>query len=42
MSNANDDTVDENWWYVSILNYDSIKFKTRDQLRDFIYLLQNL
>ena len=42
ISNANDDSVDENWWYVSILNYESIKFKTRDQLRDFIYLLQNL
>lgn len=42
ISNANDEVVDENWWYVSILNYDYIKFKIRDQLRDFIYLLQNL
>lgn len=42
ISNANDEVVDENWWYVSILSHNYIKFKTRDQLRDFIYLLQNL
>ncbi len=42
ISNANDEVVDENWWYVSILSHNNIKFKTRDQLRDFIYLLKNL
>ena len=42
ISNANDEVVDENWWYVSILSHNYIKFKTRDQLRDFIYLLKNL
>lgn len=42
ISNANDEAIDEDWWYVEILNYEYIKFKKRDQLRDFIHLLENL
>lgn len=42
ISNANDDNMNIDEWYVNILNYDSIKFKTRDSLRNFIELLNNL
>jgi hypothetical protein len=42
ISPANDEVSDDNWWYVTIFNHQSIKFKERDQLRDFIYLLNNL
>ena len=40
ISNANVEVVDENWWYVSILNHECIKFKNRDSLRDFIHMLE--
>jgi hypothetical protein len=42
ISPANDEIADDSWWYVTICNHESIKFKERDQLRDFIYLLNNL